>query len=133
MQRTLVALFLVCAGGLVAGADESAADTPAKVDTRLVDAVKNGKREIVRTLLKRPVDVNAPEVDGTTALHWAVRGDDVETAQLLIGAGAGVSSANRYGITPLSLAALNGNAAMMTLLIEAGADPRPRCQTARRC
>ena len=118
MQRGLVALLIICAGGFVA-----AANPPANADARLVDAVKNGKREIVRTLLQRQVDVNAPEVDGTTALHWAVRGDDVETAQLLIGAGASARSANRYGITPLSLAALNGNAAMITALIKAGADP----------
>src|ERR1700704_7164454 len=84
VQRSLVALLIVCAGGFVA-----AASPPAKADARLVDAVKNGNREIVRTLLQGQVDVNAPEVDGTTALHWAVRGDDVETAQLLIGAGAG--------------------------------------------
>jgi ankyrin repeat protein len=119
----LVAVAVLSAGGVITAADESGANTPAKADTRLVDAVKTGKREIVRTLLKRPVDVNAPEVDGTTALHWAVRGDDVETARLLIGAGASASSANRYGITPLSLASLNGNAAMMTVLIKAGADP----------
>ena len=37
-----------------------------------------------------------------TALHWAVRADDAETAQLLIRAGANVKAANRYGITPLT-------------------------------
>ena len=137
MRCRLVAVLVICAGGLAAAADESNVRlkrdvTPARLsvasgfsrtDATLLDAVKNRNRDMVRTLLKAPVDVNAPEVDGTTALHWAVRGDDVETAQLLIGAGANASRANRYGITPLSLAALNGNAAMMTLLIKAGADP----------
>ena len=37
----------------------------------LVDAVKQGDLEAVRVLLAEQVDVNAPEVDGTTALHWA--------------------------------------------------------------
>ena len=50
-------------------------------------------------------DVNATQPDGTTALHWAVRQDDLETAQMLISAGARVTAATRYGVTPLYLAA----------------------------
>ena len=64
-----------------------------------------------------------PQVDGTTALHWAVRADDVEMADLLIRAGARVTAANREGVTPLQLAALNGSAQMLDKLIKAGADP----------
>jgi len=80
-------------------------------------------REAVRSLLRQKADVNAPQVDGTTALHWAVRLDDLDTADLLIRAGAKVSAANRDGATPLQLAALNGNAAMIEKLVKAGADP----------
>jgi ankyrin repeat protein len=40
---------------------------------------------------------------------------------LLIGAGADVNAANRYGVTPVSLAARDGNAALLHLLIDAGA------------
>ena len=58
-----------------------------------------------------------------TAMHWAVRGDDLDTVQLLIKAGANVSAANRYGITPLSLAATNGNPAIARALLKAGANP----------
>src|SRR5205823_4656033 len=64
----------------------------------------------------------AAQGDGTTALHWAVRLDDPETAGLLIRAGANVSAATRAGATPLELAAINGSAAMIEKLIKAGAN-----------
>ena len=40
----------------------------------------------------------------------------------LLRAGANANAANRYGVTPLSLAATNGNAAMIEALMKAGAD-----------
>src|SRR5215831_11652170 len=83
----------------------------------IADAVMNGNKEAVRSLLQKKADVNATQIDGTTALHWAVRADDLETADLLIHAGATVSVANREGVTPLQLAATNGNAAMIGKLI----------------
>src|SRR3989442_10978628 len=41
------------------------------VESRLADAAEKSDRAGVRALLKRRVDVNAPQVDGMTALHWA--------------------------------------------------------------
>ncbi len=88
----------------------------------LADAVKNGDRAGAIALLKQHTDVNAPEPDGTTALHWAVRQDDREMADRLIKAGANVRAANRYGVTPLYLACVNGSAPMIEKLLDAGAD-----------
>ena len=53
--------------------------------------------------------MNRRQVDGMTALHWAAYLDDLETAKLLVKAKADVKAANRYGVTPLSLACTNGN------------------------
>jgi uncharacterized protein len=96
---------------------------PVSAASSLVDAIKSGDRQAVRTLLAQRTNVNAAEADGSTALHWAVRVRDAETTRLLIRAGANVKTANRYGITPLSLAATNGDAAAIDTLIKAGADP----------
>jgi len=101
----------------------SAAGFGAESDVRLTDAARNGDRAAVRSLLQQKVDVNSPALDGTTALHWAVRTDDLETADLLIRAGADANATDRYGITPLYLACVNGNAAMIRKLLDAGAGP----------
>jgi uncharacterized protein len=89
---------------------------------RLADAAEQQDRAAVRRLLAARQDVNAAQVDGTTALHWAAHHDDVETAALLVQAGANVNTANRYGVPPLAQACLNGSAAMVNLLLQAGAD-----------
>jgi uncharacterized protein len=76
----------------------------------------------VSGLAQQHVDVNAPEPDGTTALHWAARQNDLELADRLIRSGANIKAANRYGVTPLYLACVNGSAAMIEKLLKAGAD-----------
>lgn len=95
-----------------------AAPTP----TPLVEAVKNGDTVLVRRLIRERVDINAPEADGMTAVHWAAHLNDAATAELLLRAGANVRAANRYDVTPLSLACMNGNAALVGLFLNAGAD-----------
>jgi len=99
------------------------------VDSRLADATRKGDRAAVRTLLQQKVDVNSLAADGTTALHWAVRADDLELAELLIRAGANVSAGDRYGVTPLQLACVNGNAAMIRKLLDSGADANSKDPT----
>ena len=91
--------------------------------TPLADAAERLDGAAVRALLKQRVDINAAQIDGMTALHWAVYHDDREMTGELVRAGANVKVANRYGVTPLSLACVNGNAAIVELLVKAGADP----------
>ena len=103
----------LAAAGLVGPAD----------DPTLADAAEQRNGSLVRTLLEEGAEVNLPQVDGMTALHWAVYHEDVETATLLVRSGADVAAENRYGVPPLSVAATNGNADLVTVLLEAGADP----------
>jgi len=91
--------------------------------TDVADAAQKGDRAAVQKLIQQKADVNAAQVDGTTALHWAVERDDVELAELLLTAGARASVRTREGVTPLQLAAINGSARMLGRLIKSGADP----------
>ncbi|MEQ1756946.1 MAG: ankyrin repeat domain-containing protein [Vicinamibacterales bacterium] len=109
----LVALFVLSLTGQAHAATRSP----------LADAVKKRDDVAVKALLKsQPAQVNVPQADGTTALHWATDHDDLATVELLVKAGANVKAANRYGVTPLYSAAVNGNAAMLEVLLKAGAD-----------
>ena len=63
-----------------------------------------------------------PRPDGTTRLHEAAHADDIQSMTRLIATGTDVKAANRYGVTPLWLACLNGSAAAIELLLKAGAD-----------
>jgi ankyrin repeat protein len=89
----------------------------------VADAVMRGDLPAVRALVARKADVNTPQADGATALHWAVYRNDLAAVDLLLKAGAHVKVANSFGATPLSLAAQNGNAAIAKRLLDAGADP----------
>ena len=92
-------------------------------DVPLVEAVKAKDVATVRALLQQPLDVKVAELDGTTALHWAAHGDDLDIVDLVLRAGADVSATNRYGVTALSIACENGNARLIERLLQAGADP----------
>jgi len=67
-----------------------------------------------------PTAAGKIDPDGTTALHWAVRNNDLQEIDRLIRAGAKVDAANRYGVTPVYLACLNGSADAVSRLLKAG-------------
>ena len=90
---------------------------------RLTASMRRLLAAAVRTLLSKKSDVNAPDADGSTALHWAAQRDDVVMADLLIAAGANVKAKTRYNVTPLALACTNGDAKLVDRLLKAGADP----------
>lgn len=100
--------------------------TIAFADAPLADAAESHDTKRVLTLLAQNADVNGTQVDGMTALHWAVQHDDVTMVEELIAAKAKVDVENRYGVTPLSLACTNGNATIVDALLAAGADPNDK-------
>jgi uncharacterized protein len=88
----------------------------------LIDAVKSRNITRVREVLDQRVSAAEAESDGSSALAWAAHLDFNEAVNLLIKAGADVNSSNDYGITPLTLACTNSNAAIAEALMNAGAD-----------
>ena len=96
-----------------------------EAQSSIADAAMNGDAVAVRALLKKGVDVNEAQGDGTTALHWAAMKGNADIAQMLIFAGANLRATTRLGgYTPLYLAAKGGHAAVVAALLAAGADPK---------
>ena len=117
------------AGTGAAGADASGAPTDSPVadadaDSPVADAAQRGDLDAVRRLLREGADVNAPQGDGMTALHWAAERGDASLCEVLLYAGARVDAGTRIGhYTPLHLAARGAHEAVVGLLLRAGSDP----------
>ncbi len=96
----------------------------------LIEATRDGDLDRIRDLVRSGADVNAAEGDGMTALHWAAHLNHVETAEILIFAGARLEPRTRIGgYTPLLVAARIGSAEVIEVLLAAGADPAVRTTT----
>jgi ankyrin repeat protein len=108
------ALLCVCIAGITAGQSRS----------EVADAAQRGDRATVQKLLAAKSNVNATQVDGSTALLWAVYREDAELVDVLIRGGADVKAANRQGATPLMMASMYGNSPIIDRLLKAGADAK---------
>jgi ankyrin repeat protein len=94
----------------------------AESDLRVVQAAMGGDRDGVRALLEKKAEVNTPQGDGTTALHWAALNNDPQMVQLLVAAGANLNAATRVGgLTPIAMGCTKGYAPVIKALLDAGA------------
>ncbi|KAK1142132.1 ankyrin repeat and death domain-containing protein 1A-like isoform X1 [Acipenser oxyrinchus oxyrinchus] len=90
------------------------------------DFIEAARRNDVPTMkiLEKNVNINARNVNGRTALHFAVAGKHKEPVELLLRRKARVDTADKHGITALHLAAWFGCLDIMTLLVQAGAEQK---------
>jgi len=77
----------------------------------------------VRALLKTPrVEASLTDKDQFTALHWAAWSGMPYCSLELLSAGLDIDARDTHGYTPLMLAALRGNAEVVEILLQRGAD-----------
>ncbi len=97
----------------------------AAVESPVADAAMRGQLDTVRALIAQHADVNAPQGDGMTALHWAARRGDLLMTTTLLDAGALENPTTRLGAySPLHLASERGHVEVIAALLDAGANPR---------
>ena len=93
----------------------------AGADHRLAEAAARGDAAAVRQLIAARADVNAPDAEGTTPLHWAVWADEPGIVDDLLRAGAAATAPNTFRLTPIYIASEHGNTAIVRRLLDAGA------------
>src|SRR5207302_3926529 len=106
--------------------------------TALMGAAAAGQMEALEALLAHSADVNRRGANDRTALVWAATYGQETAARRLADAGADVNlpfdddepwepgRKLRIRYTPLGAAIMSGNASLVRLLLERGADPNAR-------
>jgi len=96
-------------------------------ETPLMCAVNAENVDTVTFLLKNHADVNAVDDQQATCLHLAASKDESGSiTQLLLRRNPGIEMMDGIGLTPLFLAAFNGNDAVVRRLLEFGAKPEAK-------
>jgi uncharacterized protein len=125
----LLALF-AASWVLVAAASSPPAGGPGGPPV-VADAAMRGELSKVRTLITQGLDVNEPQGDGMTALHWAADRGDSLMAIALVGAKANLHARTRVGAyTPLHIAARAGNAGVIRALLRVASPADVKATTA---
>lgn len=93
----------------------------------IIKATQYGALERVTELIEAGADVNEPDSETVTLLHWAAINNRTEIVKYLIAKGANVDAiGGELASTPLHWAARQGHLATFSILIRAGADPSLR-------
>ena len=88
--------------------------------TPLMLAAFLGNIEITELLIKSSADINALDLGGNSALHWAVFGCHTACTRILIEHHARTDTRNNFGWTPLMQATARNNLEGVALLIASG-------------
>ncbi|MBQ01887.1 MAG: hypothetical protein CL477_14550 [Acidobacteria bacterium] len=134
MRAAWVGSNAVVTALLDAGADPNAVES-ARHQTALMWAVSERHSAVVRALVQGGADVDAAtvshltgrralrDVTGYTALLFAARVGDLDSARILLDAGANPNDTASDRLSALGLATVRGFADVAMLLLERGADP----------
>ncbi|ENH68003.1 Ankyrin repeat domain-containing protein 50 [Fusarium oxysporum f. sp. cubense race 1] len=92
------------------------------ISQQLHSWIGTGHIDMVRILVDRGVDINAPDANSRTPLHLSATIGNMEMARVLCEGGAVIETTSESGHTPLHVAAMKGHTEVAELLLEKGAD-----------
>jgi ankyrin repeat protein len=90
----------------------------------LIDAIKRGDLESVKTLIESEESINQEDDAGWTALNWAAAKGQIEIVKLLLDRGADVLKMGRDLRTPYKTALASGHVEVSRVLREAETNAR---------
>ena len=124
MSKLRIRFLAACAIPVLVAAASFAPATPA------ADAAMRGDLAALKALVLQGANVNTPQGDGMTALHWAADRGDLAMVNLLLQSKAGVKAVTRVGTyTALHIAAKGGHGDVIAALLKAGADANALTET----
>jgi ankyrin repeat protein len=93
-------------------------------------AASHNSVQVVKFLLSKGVEPNLqdPNADGRTALHWSAQQGNVEVTEILLVGGAKPGVLDIDGFSPLHVAAAENEHIILKMLIDAGGDPSLKCK-----
>lgn len=77
-----------------------------------------GKPELLRVLLQKEAEVNVSNPEGLTALHSVAQTTNTECAAMLLESGADLNAMSNNNQTPLTIAIMRNNHAMLQLFMD---------------
>ena len=122
---------LGCAWALLGAGSDLNATSPDKGVTGLMYAAASGFAGLIPRLVASGAELEAVDRGdkGETALMWACGQGEMGCAAALLLAGSNVNAVStglQRGLTALSIASVNGHAALIPLLVESGAELEAR-------
>lgn len=97
-------------------------NTPVEqTQTSIIEAVKNGKCDLVETELKKGVDVNSKDQNNKSLLLIATEANDLKMARLLTDYKADVNQQDNRQDSPFLLAGASGHTELVKLFLTKGA------------
>ena len=92
------------------------------IDQRMLEAVKQGETNVLLSVIRSGIDVNARDSRDFTGLLYAIDLGQTNSAAVLIANGANPNAKGPKGLTPLALAAGRGQTTVVRALLDKGAD-----------
>ena len=91
-----------------------------KDESALMIASIKGRTDLMKALIDKDADVNKT---GWSPLHYAASGQQADVVEMLLEHSAYIDAESPNGSTPLMMAAMYGKESLVSLLLNAGADP----------